>query len=99
MVRKDLVQAIRQVHEGRRYIPANVGAKLAESLPRTSLSARETEVLQLIASGLRNKEIAFKLNLSEATVNAHVKRILEKLDATDRTHAVTTGLRRGFIYL
>jgi DNA-binding NarL/FixJ family response regulator len=63
------------------------------------LSSREIEVLQLVATGLRNKEIAYQLQVSEATVNAHVKHILEKLNATDRTHAVTTALRRGIIRL
>jgi two-component system, NarL family, response regulator len=99
MVRKELVQAIRSVHDGRRFIPAQVGARLAENLPRPGLTPREIEVLQLIAAGMRNKEIAYKLALSEATVNAHIKHILEKLNASDRTHAVTTALRRGFIKL
>jgi two-component system NarL family response regulator len=99
MARKELVQAIRSVQSGDRYIPAQVGAKLAESLPRHGLSPRETEVLQHVAAGLRNKEIAYLLSLSEATVNAHVKRILEKLHVSDRTHAVTTALRRGIIRL
>ena len=99
MARRELIQAIRTVHEGRRYIPAEVGARLAENLPRPALTSREIEVLQLVATGLRNKEIAFKLGLSEATVNAHIKHILEKLNASDRTHAVTTALRRGVIRL
>lgn len=99
MARKDLVQAIRVVHSGERYIPAEVGMRLAESFPRHGLSAREIEVLEHVAAGLRNKEIAYKLDLSEATVNAHVKRILEKLHVSDRTHAVTTALRRGIIRL
>jgi two-component system NarL family response regulator len=97
MVRKDLLHAIRAVHSGRRHIPAEVGARLAESLPRSDLSAREVEVLELVAAGMRNKEIAFKLSISEATVNAHVKHLLEKLNASDRTQAVMIGLRRGFI--
>jgi two-component system NarL family response regulator len=97
MARRELVQAIRTVFAGRRYIPAEVGARLAESLPRSDLSAREIEVLQSIAGGLRNKEIAFKLSISEATVNAHVKHILEKLNASDRTQAVMTALRRGVL--
>jgi two-component system NarL family response regulator len=99
MARKELLQAIRVVKAGERYIPAPVGARLAESLPRHGLSAREIEVLEHVAAGLRNKEIAYKLDLSEATVNAHVKRILEKLDVHDRTQAVTTALRRGIIRL
>jgi two-component system NarL family response regulator len=99
MARKELVQAIRSVHRGQRYIPSQVGTRIAENLPRPDLTSREIEVLQLIAAGMRNKEIAYKLDISEATVNAHVKHILEKLNATDRTQAVTTALRRGIIRL
>lgn len=95
--RSELVQAIRTVHKGRRYIPSEIGGRLAENLPRMGLSAREIEVLQLVASGNRNKEIAFKLAISEATVNAHMKHILEKLGAEDRAHAVVLALRRGFM--
>jgi two-component system NarL family response regulator len=99
LARKELVRAVRVVHRGDRYIPAEVGARLAESLPRHGLSIREIEVLEHVAAGLRNKEIAYKLDVSEATVNSHVKRILEKLHVSDRTHAVTTALRRGIIRL
>jgi len=99
MARKELVQAIRAVHRGQRYIPSQVGARIAENLPRPDLTSREIQVLQLIATGLRNKEIAYELNISEATANAHVKHILEKLSAADRTQAVTTALRRGIIRL
>ena len=99
MARKELVQAIRVVNKGLRYIPGQVGSKLAETLPRMDLTFREIEVLQLVAGGLRNKEIAGLLNLAESTVNAHVKHILEKLNASDRTQAVTIALRRGIIRL
>jgi two-component system NarL family response regulator len=99
MVRKELIQAIRAVAKGGRYIPAPVGARIAENLPRTDLTSREIEVLQLVAAGLRNKEIAFRINVSEATVNAHVKHVLQKLHASDRTQAVTTALKRGIIRL
>ena len=99
MARKELVQAIHVVHGGERYIPAQVGARLAENFPRHGLSRREIEVLEHVAAGLRNKEIAYQLQLSETTVNAHMKSILEKLDVGDRTHAVTTALRRGIIRL
>jgi DNA-binding NarL/FixJ family response regulator len=99
MARKELINAIRAVALGRRYIPAQVGSAIAESLPRTGLTLREVEVLQSLATGSRNKEIAFHLGVSEATVGAHVKHILEKLHATDRTQAVTTALRRGIIRL
>lgn len=95
--RHELVRAIRTVSAGRRYIPTEIGGRLAEHLPRSGLSTREIEVLQLIAGGNRNKEIAYKLSISEATVNAHIKHILEKLGATDRAHAVVIALRRGFV--
>jgi two-component system NarL family response regulator len=99
MVRRELIQAIRDVHGGRRYIPAQVGARIAENLPRTDITAREIEVLQHVASGLKNKQIADRLSVSEDTVNAHMKHILSKLHASDRTHAVTVALRRGIIRL
>ena len=99
MVRRELIQAIREVSAGKRYIPAQVGARIAENLPRPDITSREVEVLKLIASGLRNKEVAYRLAVSEATVNAHVKHILSKLNVTDRTHAVTVALRRGIIHL
>jgi two-component system NarL family response regulator len=97
--RKELTQAIRAVHRGQRYIPAQVGSRIAENLPRTDLSSREIEVLQLVAVGSRNKEVSYQLGITEATVNTHMKHILEKLHATDRTQAVTTALRRGIIRL
>ncbi|HEX3744180.1 MAG TPA: response regulator transcription factor [Bryobacteraceae bacterium] len=99
MARKELVNAIRAVAEGKRYVPPEVGSRVAESLPRTTLSAREVDVLQCIAAGMRNKEIAFQLGVSESTVNAHIKHIMEKLHTSDRTQAVTTALRRGIIRL
>src|SRR5262249_46367962 len=95
--RHELVGAIRAVHAGRRHIPVDVGAQLAANLPRSGLSAREVDVLKLVASGYRNKEIAFELSISEATVNAHMKHVLEKLGASDRAHAVVIALRRGFM--
>ena len=99
MVRHELILAIHQVSGGHRYIPAEIGARLAENFPRPGLSAREVEVLQLVAGGLRNKEIGFQLGVTEATVNAHVKHILAKLDASDRTEAVMIALRRGILHL
>jgi len=99
MARKELVNAIGAVADGKRYIPPEVGTIVAEGLPRTALSSREVDVLQRIAGGLRNKEIAHDLGVSESTVNAHIKHILEKLHAFDRTQAVTTALRRGIIRL
>jgi two-component system, NarL family, response regulator len=99
MARKELILAIHAVASGKRYIPAEVGTRIAESLPRTALTSREVDVLQAIAAGLRNKEISHHLGISESTINAHVKHILEKLHASDRTQAVTTALRRGIIRL
>jgi len=99
MARKELINAIRAVAKGQRYIPAQVGSRIAENLPRPGLTAREVDVLQYVAAGMRNKEIAFQLGVSEATINAHVKHILEKLGASDRTHAVTIALKRGIIRL
>jgi DNA-binding NarL/FixJ family response regulator len=99
MARKELVNAIREVATGKRYIPPEVGSRVAAALPRTALTTREVDVLQRIAAGMRNKEIAEHLGVSESTVNAHIKHILEKLHASDRTQAVTTALRRGIIRL
>jgi DNA-binding NarL/FixJ family response regulator len=97
IARTELTRSIRAVVAGRRYIPSEVGAVLAENLPRSGLSSREVQVLQLIAGGMKNKEIAYQLSIAEATVNAHVKHLLEKLSSADRTQAVITGLRRGFL--
>jgi DNA-binding NarL/FixJ family response regulator len=99
MARKQLVLAIRAVANGKRYIPPEVGTRIAESLPRTALTNREVDVIQGVAAGLRNKEIAHHMGVSESTVNAHIKHILEKLHASDRTQAVITALRRGIIRL
>ena len=99
MAGRELMQAIRAVHSGQRYVSPQVGARLAETFPRHGLSPREIEILEHVAAGLRNKEIAFELGVSENTVNAHVKHILEKLHVSDRTHAVTTALKRGIIRL
>jgi DNA-binding NarL/FixJ family response regulator len=99
MARKELIQAIRAVHQGNRYVPAPVGSTIAENLPRTDLSSREIQVLELVAAGMRNKEIAYRIKISEATVNAHIKHVLQKLNAADRTHAVTKALKRGIIRL
>ncbi len=99
MARLQLLEAIRRVQNGQRFIPAEVGERLAEHLARLDLTTREIAVLQLVAAGKRNKEIAYELHIAEATANSHVKHILEKLGASDRTEAVTTALRRGFLRL
>jgi DNA-binding NarL/FixJ family response regulator len=99
LLRKELLETVRAVHAGRKCIPPEVAAQLAEHAGEEELSAREIEVLQLIASGNANKEIAGQLAITEETVKGHVKNILAKLSANDRTHAVTLALRRGIIEL
>ena len=96
---KQLVEIIRKVHAGKKHIPLEVAAHLAEHLSDEALSAREVEVLQKIAGGNRNSDIAALLFISEETVKGHVKHIMEKLGASDRTEAVAIGVRRGIIQL
>jgi DNA-binding NarL/FixJ family response regulator len=95
----ELLKAIRAVHEGHTYLPAAVAAALAAQLPRPDLSAREIQVLELIVRGLANKQIAYTLNIAEHTVKNHVKNILSKLGAQDRTQAATAAIQRGIIHL
>jgi len=99
MPRKQLVEMIRKVYAGRKHIPPEVAAHLAEHLGEEFLSKREVEVLHKIAGGNRNSDIAELLFISEETVKGHVKHIMEKLGASDRTEAVAIGLRRGIIQL
>jgi DNA-binding NarL/FixJ family response regulator len=96
---KDLVEVIRQVHAGKKRIPPQLAARLAEHLSDEDLTAREIEVLSQIAGGNRNRDIAEKLFITEETVKVHIKHIMEKLGASDRTQAVAIGLRRGIIEL
>ncbi len=98
-VNRDLIDAIRRVHAGQKQIPAEVAAEVAEHTEEDDLTAREIDVLRLIAAGNANKEIASRLSIGEETVKSHVTNILSKLHAKDRTHAVTTALKRGFIQL
>jgi DNA-binding NarL/FixJ family response regulator len=98
-VHTDLLETIRAVHAGRKRIPPEVAAELALHTAEDHLTARELEVLKLIANGNANKEIAAQLAIAEDTVKKHVTSILEKLAANDRTHAVTIGLERGIIEL
>jgi DNA-binding NarL/FixJ family response regulator len=98
-VHRELLEAIRAVHAGKKRIPPEVAAELADHAAENELSSREIEVLRLIASGNPNKLIADQLSISEETVKSHVTNILSKLGANDRTHAVTIGLRRGIIDL
>jgi len=99
MAPKDLVEVIRQVHLGKKRIPAEIAAHLAEHLSDEALTGREVEVLQQVAGGNRNRDIAEKLFITEETVKVHIKHIMEKLGASDRTQAVAIGVRRGFIQL
>jgi DNA-binding NarL/FixJ family response regulator len=96
---KDLVEVIRQVHAGKKRIPPQLAAQLAEHLSDEDLTAREIEVLSQIAGGNRNRDIAEKLFITEETVKVHIKHIMEKLGASDRTQAVAIGIRRGIIEL
>jgi len=95
----ELVQAIRQVHAGRKRVLPELAAQLAEHLSDDNLTAREIEVLQQVAGGNRNRDIAELLSISEETVKVHIKHIMDKLGASDRTQAVAIGLRRGIIQL
>ena len=96
---KELVEVIRQVHAGKKRVPAEVAAHLAEHLSDEALTAREIDVLRHIAGGNRNRDIAERLFISEETVKVHVKHIMEKLGASDRTQAVAIAVRRGIIQL
>jgi DNA-binding NarL/FixJ family response regulator len=96
---KDIVAAVRQVHAGKRCVPPEVAATLAEYLAEDGLTAREIEILRLIAAGNRNRDVADTLSISEDTVKVHVKHVMEKLGANDRTEAVVIAVRRGIIYL
>jgi DNA-binding NarL/FixJ family response regulator len=99
LLRKELLETIRAVHAGQKRIPAEVAAQLAEYAAEDALTSREIDVLRLIAAGNANKQVAARLSITEETVKGHVKNILSKLRANDRTHAVTIGLKRGIIKL
>ena len=96
---KELVEIIRQVHAGKKRIAPQVASQLAEHLSDEALTQREIEVLNQIAGGNRNRDIAEKLFITEETVKVHIKHIMEKLVASDRTQAVAIGIRRGIIHL
>jgi DNA-binding NarL/FixJ family response regulator len=97
MLRKELVETIRAVHSGRKRIPPEVAAELAEHVIEEGLTEREIDILARVAKGNSNKMIASQLDVSEATVKYHLKSILSKLGASDRTHAVTIAMKRGFL--
>jgi DNA-binding NarL/FixJ family response regulator len=94
---RDLVEVIRQVHAGKKRVPPEVAAHLAEHMSDDELTVREIDVLRHIAGGNRNRDIAEKLFISEETVKVHIKHIMDKLGASDRTQAVAIGVRRGII--
>ena len=96
---KELVEVIRQVHAGKKRIPPQLAAQLAEHMSDEALTEREVEVLSQIAGGNRNRDIAERLFITEETVKVHIKHIMEKLGASDRTQAVAIGVRRGIIQL
>jgi DNA-binding NarL/FixJ family response regulator len=99
LLRKELLETIRAVHAGQKRIPPEIAAELADHAIDDALTSREIDVLRLIASGHANKLIADRLSITEETVKGHVKNILSKLGASDRTHAVTIALKRGIIDL
>jgi len=99
LLHKELLQTIRTVHAGHKAMTPDIAAQLAEHAGEEQLTPKEIQVLRLIAAGNANKEIAAQLSTTEETVKSRVKSILEKLDANDRTHAVTIGLKRGIIEL
>jgi DNA-binding NarL/FixJ family response regulator len=97
MPNDQILSVIRSVHGGRKHVPAEVAARLAEHLGEENLTARELDVLRLIRDGHRNKQIADLLGIAETTVNFHIKNLVDKLGANDRTHAVTIAIRRGLL--
>ena len=99
LLRKELIETIRAVHAGQKRLAPEIAAEIAEHAIDGALTPREIDVLRLISGGNANKEIAAQLSLTEETVKGHVKNILAKLGAKDRTHAVTIGLKRGIFEL
>ncbi|HEX3663136.1 MAG TPA: response regulator transcription factor [Acidobacteriaceae bacterium] len=96
---REMLQAIATVHAGRKYIPGQIAARLAERMMRSSLTARELEILNMLSKGLTNKQIGRVLNISDNTVRNHVNSILEKLEVADRTEAVTVAIQQGIIQI
>lgn len=94
---REMIEAITSVHDGRRYIPRQIAARLADRMMRSTLTARELEILQMIAKGCTNKEIGSALEISDNTVRNHVISIIEKLEVSDRTEAATAAIQRGII--
>jgi len=94
---KEMLEAIRAVNAGKRYIPQQIAQRLAERMMRTELTARELEILKMLAKGPTNKQIGHALGISDYTVRNHVNSIIEKLEVSDRTEAATTAIQRGII--
>jgi DNA-binding NarL/FixJ family response regulator len=99
MPKNELLGVIRSVNAGRRHVPPDVAARLAEHMGDDDLTMRELDVLRLIRDGYRNKQIADQLAIAETTVNFHIKNLVDKLGANDRTHAVTIAVRRGLLQI
>jgi DNA-binding NarL/FixJ family response regulator len=99
MPKNELLGVMRSVHAGERHIPPEVAVRLAEHLGDDDLTTREMDVLRLIRDGYRNKQIADELTIAETTVNFHIKNLVDKLGANDRTHAVTIAVRRGLLQI
>jgi DNA-binding NarL/FixJ family response regulator len=99
MPKAEMLDVIRSVHAGRRHVPHEVAARLAEHMGEEDLTNRELDVLRLIRDGFRNKQIADQLSIAETTVNFHIKNLVDKLQANDRTHAVTIAIRRGLLQI
>ncbi len=99
MVHTDVLRAIRTVHSGKRLMPSEVAGRLSEYFPQVALTPREVEVLTFVANGLANKEIAERLGTASGTIKMHIQNILGKLNASDRTHAVTLAIQRGILHL
>jgi len=98
-LRDELLSAIRAVHLGRKYIPPDIAARLAERIPMSDLTTRELEVLGLIVKGMNNADIAAALSISRGTVKIHVNNILSKMGVSDRTQAATAAIKRGIVHL
>jgi DNA-binding NarL/FixJ family response regulator len=94
---REMVDAIRSVYAGNRYIPHRIASRLAERMTRSNLTPRELEILKILAKGLTNKQIAHALGISDNTVRNHINSIIEKLEVSDRTEATTTAIQRGII--
>jgi len=99
MANEEMIEIIRSVHQRGRYIPTHLATRIADQIGEEQLTPRELEVLGLVRDGYRNKLIADRLTIAESTVNFHIKNIMEKLQANDRTHAVTIAVRRGLLQI